>query len=83
MSKTPKPWQMTRTEWMEVRPAGTSPGMHYVYVKQALNRGRPELARYYYSTWFTTYKAPTGSTRRYKSPALPCRRTREKEADAS
>ncbi len=41
MSKTLKPWQMTRTEWMEVRPAGTSPGMHYVYVKQALNRGRP------------------------------------------
>lgn len=33
-------------------------------------------------TWFTAYKAPTGSTRRYKSPALPCRRTRE-EAQAN
>ncbi len=32
-------------------------------------------------TWFTAYKAPTGSTRRYKSPDLPCRRTRE-EAQA-
>lgn len=43
-----------------------------LYVTDGFSEGR---------TWFTAYKAPTGSTRRYKSPDLPCRRTRE-EAQA-
>ncbi len=31
--------------------------------------------------WFTGYRAETGSTRRFKSPVLQCRKTRE-EAQA-
>lgn len=39
-----------------------------LYVTDGFSKGR---------TWFTDYTAKTGSTRRFKSPVLQCRKTRE------